>query len=130
MPIEAKARPTADNCGWCQPGHATVKFCSEKQKLKEVDLKIALSVRRPLGGQGVYKIPKKLRSKKPNIVLNVPVGSWNLGSISERGVEVSEQMRRRKVLDRCCLQEVRWRGQGTRLMGVKRRKVQVLVVRK
>ena len=84
----------------------------------EVELKMAPSPRRPLDGQGVRRIPKmtqacrtrqslngkgvhkapeKLKSKKPNIGLNVRVGSWNLGSISGRGMEMCEQLRRRKV---------------------------------
>ena len=71
--------------------------------------------RQSLNGQGVHKIPKKLRSKKPNIGLNVRVRSWNLGSISG-----SARTNRRWKVDMCCLQEVRWRGQETRFMGVKR----------
>ena len=108
----------------------------------EVELKMAPSLRRPLdgqkvqripgmtrtprsrqslNGQGVHKIPEKFRSKKSNIGLNVRVGSWNLGSIGGREVKVCEQLRRRKV-DMCCLQEVRWRGQGISFVGLKGRR--------
>ena len=44
-----------------------------------------------------------------------------LGSISGRGTEVCEELRKRKV-DVCCLQEVRWRGEGARFIGVKGRR--------
>ena len=32
MPIEAKARPTAENCGWRQQGHAAVKSLLQKSR--------------------------------------------------------------------------------------------------
>ena len=38
--------------------------------------------------------------------------SWNVGSLCERGVEVCEELRKRKV-DVCGLQEVRWKNEGT-----------------
>ena len=41
--------------------------------------------------------------------------------MSARGTEVSEELRKRKM-DVCCLQEVRWRGQRVRFMGVKGRR--------
>ena len=46
------------------------------------------------------------------------VGSWNVGSMSGRDTEVCEELRKRRM-DVCCLQEVRWRGQGARFIGVK-----------
>ena len=45
------------------------------------------------------------------------VGTWNLGSLSGKG-EVCEEVRKR-MIDVCCLHEVRWRGQGTRMLGMK-----------
>lgn len=38
--------------------------------------------------------------------------------MSERSTEVCEELRKRRM-DMCCLQEVRWRGQGVRFMDVK-----------
>ena len=35
------------------------------------------------------------------------VGTWSLGSVSGKGGEVCEEVRKRMV-DVCCLQEVRW----------------------
>ena len=39
--------------------------------------------------------------------LGVRVGTWNLWSMSGRGTEVYEELRKRRM-DVCCLQEVRW----------------------
>ena len=46
------------------------------------------------------------------------VGTWNVKSMSGRGTEVCKELRKRRM-DVCCLQEVRWRGQGAPFMGVK-----------
>ena len=43
------------------------------------------------------------------------VGTWNLGSLSGRVVEVCEELRKR-MIDVCCLKGVRWREQGARMM--------------
>ena len=58
---------------------------------------------------------------KPDEHLGVRLGSWNVGSISGRGTEVCEELRKRKV-DVCCMQEVRWRGKGAWFWGAKGRR--------
>ena len=58
---------------------------------------------------------------KPDERLGVKVGTWSVGSISGRGTKICEEMRKRRV-DVCCLQEVRWIGKGAQFMGVKGRK--------
>ena len=58
---------------------------------------------------------------KPDEWLGVRVGTWNVGSLSGRATEVCEELRKR-TMDVCCLQEVRWRGQGARFVGVKGRR--------
>ena len=40
---------------------------------------------------------------------------WNIGSLSGNG-GVCEELRR---IDVCCLQEVRWRGQTSRMLGMR-----------
>ena len=40
-----------------------------------------------------------------------------MGSLRGRGVEVSEELRKREV-DVCGLQEVRWKNKGNRFLGV------------
>ena len=47
-------------------------------------------------------------------------GKWNLGSQSGKG-EVCEEPRKR-MIDVCCLQEVRWSGQGARMLEMKGRR--------
>ena len=42
------------------------------------------------------------------------VETWNLGSLSGKG-EVCEELIKR-MIDVCCLQEVRWRGQGSSML--------------
>ena len=55
----------------------------------------------------------------------VRVGTWNLGSLSDMGGEVCEEPRKR-MIDVCCWQEVRWRGQGARMLGMKGRRNMLL----
>ena len=55
---------------------------------------------------------------KPDQRFGVRMGTWNIGSMSGRGTEVCEEQRKRRM-DVCCLQEVRWRGQRARFLGVK-----------
>ena len=49
------------------------------------------------------------------------VGMWKLGSLSGKGGVVCEELRKR-MIDVCCLQEVRWRVQGNRVLGMKGRR--------
>ena len=58
---------------------------------------------------------------KPDERLGVRVGTWNVGSMSGRGTEVCDELRKRRM-NVCCLQELRWRGQGARFMDVKGRR--------
>ena len=80
---------------------------------------LAPSSRQPFNGLGVLRISGlKLLTEKVAKRLGVRFGSGNIGTISGRGTEVCEELRKRKV-DVCCLQEVRWRGEGARFVGVK-----------
>ena len=80
---------------------------------------LAPSPPQPLNGQGELRIcGLKLFTEKVAKRLGVRFGSWNVGSISGRGTEVCEELRKRKV-DVCCLQDVRWRGEGARFIDVK-----------
>ena len=86
---------------------------------------LAPSPRQPLNEQGVLRIPGlKIQEKKVEKRIGVTFGSWNVGSVSGRGTEVFEELRKRKV-DVCCLQEVRWRGEGARFFDVKGRRYQL-----
>ena len=59
--------------------------------------------------------------RKPDERFGVGMGTWNIGSMSGRGTEVCEELRKRRM-DACCLQEVRCRGQGAQILGVKGRR--------
>ena len=39
-------------------------------------------------------------------------GTWNVGSMTGRSGKVAEALERRKVKV-CCIQETRWKGEGT-----------------
>ena len=51
----------------------------------------------------------------------VRVGTWNLGSLIGNGGTVCEELGK-MMIDVCCLQEMRWRGQGARMLGMKGRR--------
>ena len=72
-------------------------------------------------GRGLIISGLKIHKEKVEKQIGVRFGSWNVGSICGRGTEVCEELRKRKV-DVCCLQEVRWRGEGARFFGVKGRR--------
>ena len=48
-------------------------------------------------------------------------GTLNVGSLCARKTEVCEELRKRRV-DVCCMQEVRWKGQGARFVGISSRR--------
>ena len=58
--------------------------------------------------------------RRPDECLGVRVGMWNIDSLSGNG-DACEELRKR-MIDMCCLQEVRWRGQGARMQGMKERR--------
>ena len=43
-----------------------------------------------------------------------------------KGGEVCEEVRKR-MIDVCCLLEVRWRGQGSRMLGMKERRYMLYI---
>ena len=45
-------------------------------------------------------------------------GTWNVGSMTGRSGEVADALERRKVKV-CCVQETRWKGEGTRILRTK-----------
>ena len=42
-------------------------------------------------------------------------GTWNIGTLKGKSGEVCEVLHRRKVKV-CCIQEVRWKGEGSRAL--------------
>ena len=58
---------------------------------------------------------------RPDARFGVRLGTLNVGTMSGRSTEVCEELRKRRM-DVCCVQEVRWRGQGARFLGAKGRR--------
>lgn len=56
-----------------------------------------------------------MRIPRKDKIGSVRLGSWNVGSLSGRSLEVTEVLSRKKI-DICCLQEVRWRNSGARML--------------
>ena len=44
------------------------------------------------------------------------LGTWNVGSLTGRGMELVDCMKRRRI-DILCIQETRWRGSGAKALG-------------
>ena len=61
---------------------------------------------------------------KPDERFGEQIRMWNLGSLSGKAGEVCEELIKR-MIDVCCLQEVRWRGQVTIMLGMKGRRYQL-----
>ena len=57
--------------------------------------------------------------ERPDWLFWVQFSMWNIGSLSGKGGEVCEELRKR-MIDVCCLQEVRWRVQGDRVLQMER----------
>ena len=75
------------------------------------NIQMAPSPRQLLNGQGVRRI-----SGFKSECHGIRFGTLNVGSLCGRKTEVCKELRKRKV-DVCCIQEVRWKGQGARFVG-------------
>ena len=56
----------------------------------------------------------RIMGKFPDVQFGIRFSTWNVGSISGKWGEISETLKRCCV-DICCVQEVRWKGQGARM---------------
>ena len=80
------------------------------------NIQVASNPGQLLNGQGVRRI-----SRFKSECHGIRFGTLNVGSLCGRKTEVYEELRKRKV-DVCCIQEVRWKGQGARFVGTLRRR--------
>ena len=80
------------------------------------NIQMAPSPRQLLNGQGVRRI-SGLKSECHGIRF----GTLNAGSLCGRKTEKCEELRKRRV-DVCYIQEVRWKGQGARFVGTSGRR--------
>ena len=58
----------------------------------------------------------RMKRKPPNVQFGIQFSTWNVVSMSGKWVEISETLKRCCV-DICSLQEVRWKGQGAKMIG-------------
>ena len=58
----------------------------------------------------------QMMGKFPDVQLGIRFSTWNVGSMLRKWGEISETLKRRCV-DICCVQEVKWKGQGARMIG-------------
>ena len=58
---------------------------------------------------------KENRFNAETVVANYCFGTWNIGTLKGKSGEVCEVLHRRKVKV-CCIQEVRWKGEGSRAL--------------
>ena len=58
----------------------------------------------------------RMIGKSPDVQFGIWFSTWNVGSMSGKWGEISEILKRRCV-DICCFQEVRWKGQGAKMIG-------------
>ena len=70
---------------------------------------MALSPQQLLNGQRVLRIPGLSFSF-------FSFGSYNIGSLNGKSMELCEELVRREV-GICCIQEVGWRGMGSKFVG-------------
>ena len=54
---------------------------------------------------------------KPDGHTTLRFATWNVGTMVGRGMEIVMELMKRRV-SVCCIQEVRWKGDGVRFMGV------------
>ena len=74
---------------------------------------MALSPQQLLNGQRVIRIPGL---SSCSFGRSFSFGSYNIGSLNGKSMELCEELVRREV-GICCIQEVRWRGMGSKFLG-------------
>ena len=57
----------------------------------------------------------QMMGKSPDVQFGIWFSTWNVGFLSRKWAEISETLKRH--VDICCLQEVRWKGQGVKMTG-------------
>ena len=92
-------------------GHAPCRKISLQQiPMTRKNIQVAPSPRQLLNDQGVRRISGFISECH-----GIRFGTLNVGSLCGRKTEVCEELRKRKV-DVCCIQEVRWKGQRARFV--------------
>ena len=67
-------------------------------------------------GRKIERTCARMMGKFPDVQFGIWFSTWNVGSMPGKWGEISETLKRRCV-DICCVQEVKWKGQGARMIG-------------
>ena len=93
-------------------GHAPCRRILLQQiPMTRKNIQVAPSPQQLLNGQEVQRI-----SGFESECHGIRFGTLNVGSLCGRKTEVCEKLRKRQV-DVCCIQEVRWKDRGARFVG-------------
>ena len=88
-------------------------FCSTNFSMNIQNKAMALSPQQLLNGQRVLRIP---RLSSRSFGRSFSFGSYNIASLNGKSMELCEELVGREV-GICCIQEVRWRGMGSKYLG-------------
>ena len=66
-------------------------------------------------GRKIESTRARMMGKSPDVQFGNRFSTWNAGSMSGKWGKISETLERCCV-DICCLQEVRWKGQGVKMI--------------
>ena len=77
---------------------------------------MAFSPQQLLNGQRVLRIPGLSSFSSCSFGRSFSFGSFNIGSLNGKSMELCEELVKRKF-GICCIQEVRWRGMGSKFVG-------------
>ena len=77
---------------------------------------MALSSQQLLNEQRVLRMPGLSSFSSCSFGRSFFFGSFNIGSLNGKSMELCEELLRREV-GICCIQEVRWRGMGSKFLG-------------
>ena len=101
---------------WKQ-GHAPLNtFCSKNFSMNIKNKAMALSPQQLLNGQRVLRIPGLSSFSSCSFRRSFSFGSYNIGSLNGKSMELCEELVRRDV-GICYIQEVRWKGMGSKSVG-------------
>ena len=74
--------------------------------------------KKPLNPRGKTECTcARMMGKSPDVQFGIWFSTWNMESMSGKWEEIPETLRRCCV-DVCCLQKVRWKGQGAKMIEV------------
>ena len=79
-------------------------------------LSVPAHVRKKALNAGFECTCARMMGKFPDVQFGIRFSTWNVGYMLGKWGEISETLKRHCV-DICCVQEVRWKGEGARMIG-------------